>query len=101
MGDAAEPWGTLREARQHDNATRYRRCVVQLADYPYRVQQFNHGAHWRVDVLGVDVDFWPHTGTYRCQARGFRCAGRADDFLTFYDRVYAHVSRRHAHPTSR
>lgn len=97
MGDMAEPWRAMREDRQQQNAARYRRCVQQLAAYPYRVEQFNGGAHWRVDVDGIAVDFWPHSGRYRCQAAGFRCAGRSEDFLVFLTRLEAHVERRRAH----
>lgn len=103
MGDMAEPWRAMREDRQQQNAARYRRCVQQLAAYPYRVEQFNGGAHWRIDLRGVPVDFWPHTGTYRCAVRGFRYAGRAEDFESFLTRVTEHLERRlanHTQPTS-
>ncbi|GAB1344989.1 hypothetical protein [Gemmatimonas sp.] len=87
MGDMAEPWRGLREDRQSENAARYATCVAQLAEYPYHVPQFNHGAHWRVDVLGVPVDFWPHTGTYRSLLGGPHLHGRAADFNEFLARA--------------
>ncbi|WP_461415703.1 hypothetical protein [Gemmatimonas sp.] len=63
--------------------------MSQLAAYPYRVQQFNHGAHWRVDVMGVAVDFWPHTGKYRSQEAGHRIHGTAGDFTEFLARAHS------------
>jgi hypothetical protein len=87
MGDAAEVWNTMRDLRQEANAARYQRCVAQLADYPYRVPQFNHGAHWRVDVQGVAFDFWPHTGKYRSQSGSLVVQGTAADFADFLARA--------------
>ena len=89
MGDMAEPWRGLREGRQTENAARYATCVAQLAAYPYHVQQFNHGAHWRVDVMGVPVDFWPHTGKFRSPVHPRLIAGTAADFDQFLARAHA------------
>ena len=90
MGEAGEVWNAVRDNRQEANAARYHRCVAQLAEYPYHVQQFNHGAHWRVDVLGVAFDFWPHTGKYRSQTSSPLVQGTATDFEDFIQRISRH-----------
>lgn len=53
------------ERKKVDHAERFRRCEQQAAVYPYRIQRFNQGMHWRVDVGPCLVDFWPHSGKYK------------------------------------
>lgn len=77
----------MRNHQQQSNAKRYARSVAQLAAYPYHVQQFNHGTHWRVEIDGAPFDFWPHTGRYHDPRAPKITHGTAQDFDDFIRRL--------------
>ena len=68
---------------------RFKRCVAQAEQYPYRIERFNCEMHWRVTVDGIAYDFWPATGKYRKHGQTGAVTDVAADFNDFLERAAA------------
>lgn len=65
MGDAAEVWNMVRDAKKERHQKTFARCVQQMRDYPYKVDVRELApAHWRITHGQKVVDFWPTSGRY-------------------------------------